>query len=68
MHQHLRYLVRATALGLALTSSAGATDLEDVLNAARDADPEFAAAQRTWQADQQAVKQGRGALMPSINA
>ena len=68
MQQQLRLLACATALSLSLSGAAGATDLEDVLNAAREADPEFAAAQRTWEADQQSVKQGRGALLPSINA
>ena len=43
MQQQLRLLACATALSLSLSGAAGATDLEDVLNAAREADPEFAA-------------------------
>lgn len=43
-------------------------DLTDVLNAASEADPEWAAAQRTLDADQQLATQGRSALLPSLTA
>lgn len=43
-------------------------DLTDVLNAATDADPQWAAAQRILDADQQLATQGRAALLPSLTA
>lgn len=47
---------------------ADTADLTDVLNAASEADPEWAAAQRTLDADQQLATQGRSALLPSLTA
>lgn len=47
---------------------ADTADLTDVLNAASDTDPQWAAAQRTLDADQQLATQGRSALLPSLTA
>ena len=47
---------------------ADTADLNDVLNAASEADPEWAAAQRTLDADQQLATQGRSALLPTLTA
>jgi outer membrane protein len=51
--------------GQALADTA---DLTDILNAASSADPEWAAAQRSLDADQQLASQGRAALLPSLTA
>ena len=59
------------ALVLTLVTSAGnarAATLADVLEAAWQADSQWSAALRTWEAEQQNVAQGRAALLPSVNA
>ncbi|MDF1628632.1 MAG: TolC family outer membrane protein [Alcanivoracaceae bacterium] len=58
-------LLASLLCGQALADTA---DLTDILNAASSADPEWAAAQRSLQADQQLASQGRAALMPSLTA
>jgi outer membrane protein len=60
----------AALLSAALLSPAWAdtADLTDILNAAGNADPEWAAAQRILQADSQLANQGRAALMPNVVA
>lgn len=52
----------------AMTAGAWAGTLQDVRQAAQKADPQWQAAQRTWQADQQLSVQARGSLLPTINA
>lgn len=56
------------AMLLAFCSSAWAGTLQEVRQAAEQADPEWLAAQRSWQADQQLLVQARGSLLPSISA
>ena len=56
------------AMLIATPALAETADLTDVLNAASSADPEWAAAQRSLDADQQLASQGRAALLPSLTA
>ena len=64
--------MRMTTVVLAVLLSgqalADTADLTDILNAASSADPEWAAAQRSLDADQQLANQGRAALLPSLTA
>lgn len=62
--------ITATLLALLICGPALAdtADLTDILNAASNADPEWAAAQRSLAADQQLANQGRAALLPSLTA
>lgn len=60
--------LKATFAAVLLSTGAHASDMLSVLDAARQADPEYAAAQRSQQADRQALTQGRAALLPSLNA
>ncbi|MEE4252212.1 MAG: TolC family outer membrane protein [Alcanivoracaceae bacterium] len=64
--------MRMTTVVLAVLLSgqalADTADLTDILNAASSADPEWAAAQRSLDADQQLASQGRAALLPSLTA
>ena len=64
----MRYTLISSALLLWLSLPAAANDLTTVLDAATQADPEFAAARQNWYADQQGLAQGRAGLLPSINA
>ena len=64
----MRYTLLVSALMLAMTSPAMANDLTKVLEAATEADPEYAAARQNWYADQQVLTQGRAGLLPSVNA
>lgn len=52
----------------ALASTGWAGTLQDVRQAAEQADPTWLAAQRTWEANQQLLVQARGNLMPGITA
>lgn len=64
----MRYKLICSALLLSLSHGAAANDMASVLQAAGEADPEFAAAQQGWLADRQGLTQGRAALLPSISA
>ena len=64
----MRMLTLGIALLFSTAASAQTADLKDILQAALSADPEWAAAQRTWEADQQYRVQGRAALFPTIQA
>lgn len=50
------------------TVAARAATLAEVLDAAWQADAQWSAALRIWEAEQQNVIQGRSALLPSVNA
>lgn len=52
----------------AFCSSSWAATLQDVRQAAEASDPQWKAAQRTWQADQQISSQALGALLPNVTA
>lgn len=55
-------------MAMLLSATTQAANLEDIRNAAWEADNEWAAARRNWQADQETLTQGRAGLLPSINA
>ena len=62
-------LMVASALLLSVwQASATAATLNDVLEAAWQADSQWSAARRTWEANQQGRVQGRAALLPSVSA
>ncbi|MEY1660956.1 TolC family outer membrane protein [Isoalcanivorax beigongshangi] len=65
-------LKTAIAAGVALLTGAlqpaYSATLAEVLEAAWQADSEWNAALRTWEADQQLENQGRAALLPNVNA
>ncbi len=62
------FVLCLTVIGLSFSSLSWAGTLQDALEAAKQADPQWLAAQRTWQANQQIKVQARGALMPNITA
>lgn len=55
-------------MAMLLSATTQAADLEDIRNAAWQADSEWAAARQTWQAEQETLTQGRAGLFPSVNA
>lgn len=55
-------------MAILLSATTQAANLEDIRNAAWEADNEWAAARRNWQADQETLTQGRAGLLPSVNA
>ncbi|WP_111655612.1 TolC family outer membrane protein [Isoalcanivorax indicus] len=65
------YRLFAALVALVLMNSAvgaRAATLADVLESAWQADSQWSAALRTWEAEQQNVTQGRAGLLPSLNA
>jgi outer membrane protein len=62
------FSVVLAALALGISQTVPASDLEDIRNAAWQADSEWAVARRTWEAEQENVTQGRAALLPSVDA
>src|SRR5699024_469576 len=61
-------VLTAGLLAGTFSSSLYANTLADALEAAWEADPEWSAALRTWEAGQENKKQGRAALLPNISA
>src|SRR5690554_5002498 len=61
-------VLTAGLLAGTFSSSLFANTLADALEAAWEADPEWSAALRTWEAGQENKKQGRAALLPNISA
>ena len=64
----MRTVVHAVLLLSCLLGTARAADLEQIRNAAWDADSEWTAARRTWKAEQETLTQGRSGLLPSVTA
>src|SRR5690554_1861438 len=62
------FVMLFTGPALVMAAPVKHADLTDVLQAAINADPEWAAAQRILDADQQLATQGRSALLPSLTA
>lgn len=61
-------MLTAGLLAGTVSSSLYADTLADALEAAWEADPEWSAALRTWEAGQENKKLGRAALLPNVSA